>query len=87
MRFAFVALVILLLSGYAMGQEFTYNIQWAGYPFDKYDEKGSVTYEKFVKEFESFPWATQVGKANGGSEATISVRDHKSDVVLWVCSR
>lgn len=84
MRFTFVAFVLLLASGYAMAQEFTYSVQRAGYPFDKYDEKGSVTYEEFVKEFESFPWATQVGRAKGGSEATISVRDHTSDIVLWV---
>jgi hypothetical protein len=67
-----------------MADGFTYNIQMAGYAFDRYDEKGAVTYEQFVKEFRSFPWATQVGKANGGSEPTLSVRNQSKGTDYWV---
>ena len=43
-----------------------------------------MTYEQFVREFRSFPWATQVGKASGGSEPTISVRNQSDGTDYWV---
>jgi hypothetical protein len=36
---------------------FTYNIQLAGYPHDKWDEMGETTFEGFKTTFEEFPWA------------------------------
>jgi hypothetical protein len=67
-----------------MADDFTYNLQMAGYRFDQYDERGSISYDQFVREFRSFPWASQVGTANGGSEPTIFVKNHTSNTDLWV---
>lgn len=67
-----------------MSEKFIYNFQMAGYPFDKYDEMGTVDYKKFVQEFRSFPWMTQLGKSNGGSEATISVKNSINGTDYWV---
>jgi hypothetical protein len=67
-----------------MADGFTYNIQLAGYAFDQVDEKGSVDYDRFVHEFRAFPWASQVGRANGRSEPTLSVRSLSNGTVFWV---
>jgi len=67
-----------------MANGFTYNIQKAGYAFDQFDEKGAITYERFVEEFRRFPWASQVGQAKGRSEPTISVRNHSNSTDYWV---
>ncbi len=67
-----------------MASPFTYDIQYAGYDFDQYDLKGNANYEIFVKEFREFPWKDQVGKSNGGSEPTISVKNQQSNIDLWV---
>ena len=63
---------------------FTYNIQLAGYAFDQFDEKGSIDYDRFVHEFRAFPWASQVGRANGRSEPTLSVRNRWNGIDCWV---
>ena len=63
---------------------FTCNIQLAGYGFDQFDEKGPIDYEGFVREFRTFPWASQVGQAQGRSEPTLSVRNHSNGTDYWV---
>lgn len=67
-----------------MADEFTYNFQMAGYDFNRYDEKGPTDYENFVHEFQSFPWRSQAGQSNGGSEATISVKNISNSTDLFV---
>ena len=67
-----------------MADKFTYDFQMAGYDFDRYDDKGSTDFENFVKEFRSFPWESQAGQSNGGSEATISVKNISNSTDLWV---
>ena len=67
-----------------MASSLTYDIQQAGYDFDQYDLKGEASYEKFVQEFREQPWKDQVGKSNGGSEPTISVKNSESKIYYWV---
>lgn len=67
-----------------MANSFSYDVQMAGYAFDKFDERGKIEYPKFVEEFRSFPWMQQIGKANGGSEPTISVKNITNDTIFWV---
>jgi len=67
-----------------MADNITLDIQQAGYRFDQYDDKGPTSSSSFIKEFRAFPWATQVGRANGGSEPTISVKNHTTGIDLWV---
>ena len=64
--------------------KFTYDIQHAGYDFDQYDLKGIATYDLFLSEFNNFPWQEEVGQSNGGSEATISVKNKSANVDLFV---
>jgi len=67
--------------------KFTWNIQLAGYDFQKYDEKGETTYENFVSEFDKFPWIEQMEKWNtikDGCSATLAVKDLKFGCELWV---
>ncbi len=84
MRLAIISALAVLLCGGAVADTITYDIQQAGYRFDQYDNKGPATYAAFAAAFRSFPWAQQVGKSNGGSEATISVKNHTRQVDLWV---
>jgi hypothetical protein len=81
---ALVALWVVLFTSNAVASGFSYNIQMAGYAFDQVDEKGAITYERFVQEFRRFPWASQVGQAKGRSEPTISVRNHSNGTDYWV---
>jgi hypothetical protein len=70
-----------------MNEKFTFNIQFAGYDFNKYDEKGEINFESFVKEFDKFPWMEQLEyfqKNQKGCSATISVKDHKTGLDFWV---
>jgi hypothetical protein len=70
-----------------MNDKFTWNIQLAGYDFNHSDEKGEINFEKFVKEFDNFPWIEQLEsfqKIQKGCSATISVRDHKTELDFWV---
>ena len=67
--------------------KFTWNIQRAGYDFQKYDEKGETTYENFEREFDAFPWIEEMEKWNtikSGCSATLSVKELKSGCELWV---
>lgn len=67
--------------------KFTWNIQLAGYDFQKYDEKGEITYDKFISEIEKFPWIEQMEKWNtikDGCSATLSVKDLKTNSDLWI---
>jgi len=67
--------------------KFTWNIQLAGYDFKKYDEKGEISYDNFISEFDKFPWMEQMEKRNtikDGCSATLSVKDLNSDCDLWV---
>lgn len=81
---ALLALLAALTAINAMANNFTYNVQLAGYAFDQSDEKGAITYERFVQEFRKFPWTSQIGRANGRSEPTLSVVNHSSNTAYWV---
>ena len=66
---------------------FTWNIQLAGYDYDKYDEKGQTDYENFISEFDKFPWIEQIErfhKINKGCSATLSVNNNESKKSFWV---
>jgi len=67
-----------------MANNYTYDIQQAGYDFNQYDLKGEATYEIFLSEFKNFPWRKQVGQNTGGSEPTISVKDSERKIDYWV---
>ncbi len=77
-------IILLLSSSICLASQYTYNIQKAGYAFDQYDEKGSISFDTFLSEFRSFPWKDQVGKSNGGTEPTISVSNKIANIDLWV---
>jgi len=67
--------------------DFIWNVQLAGYDFDKYDEKGEINYENFVSEFDKFPWIEQIEnwqKTKQGCSATLSVQDEKNKKSFWV---
>jgi hypothetical protein len=36
-------------------KDFTWNVQLAGYDFDKYDEKGEINFKDLISEFDKFP--------------------------------
>ncbi|ACR14283.1 conserved hypothetical protein [Teredinibacter turnerae T7901] len=76
--------IIFFFSVSTMADSFTYDIQEAGYRFDQYDLKGKATMEIFKNAFRGFPWKEQVGNNKGGSEPTISVKNSKTKVDLWV---
>jgi hypothetical protein len=80
--FFFLVATMVAVTGAA--DVFTYDVQMAGYRFDKVDEKGEIGFNEFVAEFSSFPWMEQVGRANGGSEATLAVRNKTNGTDLWV---
>ncbi len=64
---------------------FTWNVQLAGYDHNKYDEKGETNYENFIAEFDKFPWIEQVEsyqKINKGCSATLSVNGKEKS--FWV---
>lgn len=67
--------------------DFTWNVQLAGYDFDKYDEKGKINYEGFIAEFDKFPWIEQIEnwqKTKQGCSATLSVQNEKNQKSFWV---
>jgi hypothetical protein len=84
MRLATFIGIGITLCGVAVADTITYDIQKAGYRFDQYDQMGPATYEAFVEAFREFPWRDQVGKSNGGSEPTISVKNRTKRLDLWV---
>lgn len=66
---------------------YTWNVQFAGYDFDMYDEKGAIDYNNFVTEFDNFPWIEQVKryqKIQKGCSATLSVNESLNKTSLWV---
>ncbi|MBK7290281.1 MAG: hypothetical protein IPI78_08635 [Chitinophagaceae bacterium] len=66
---------------------FTYNIQLAGYPYEKFDEKGETNFKDFIQIFNSFPWLDQLDnydKIKEGCSATISVKAIGDDNDFWV---
>ena len=67
-----------------MAADFTYEIQRAGYAFNQSDKMGAIDSTKFAETFRNFPWKDQVGHANGGSEATISVNNLSAGTTLFV---
>lgn len=70
-----------------MTDKFTWNVQLAGYDFNKYDDKGEITLENFILEFDKFPWIEQIEAANKikkGSAPTLSVKDLKTITDFWV---
>ncbi|MEM7027262.1 MAG: hypothetical protein AAF410_03425 [Pseudomonadota bacterium] len=77
-------LLLLILPMITKAENFIYDIQLAGYQFNQYDDKGNADLKIFMEEFRTFPWSEQVGKANGGSEPTISVRNLSEKTVYWV---
>lgn len=74
----------MIIATKVVANSLTYDIQRAGYDFDQYDFKGEASYEVFVQEFRRFPWKEQVGKSNGGSEPTISVKNSDTKIYYWV---
>lgn len=70
-----------------MTENFTWNIQKAGYKFDQYDLKGQTDYQTFIREFELFPWKEQLKKANENPNKvspTLAVKDEKESKTFWV---
>ena len=70
-----------------MGDQFTYNVQLAGYDYDRYDEKGAIDYDGFVRVFDQFPWRKQMEewqRIGRGCSATISVTDRVRNIDYWV---
>ena len=66
---------------------FTYDIQLAGYPFKKFDEKGWIDFDHFVKEFDAFPWVEQLKlreNMQDGCSATLSVKNKLTHNDFWV---
>jgi hypothetical protein len=70
-----------------MIDKFTWNVQLAGYDYNKYDEKGETDLENFIKEFDEFPWIEQLESYKNiqqGCSPTLSVKDHKTGTDFWV---
>ena len=70
-----------------MEDKFTWNVQLAGYDYDKYDEKGQIALEKFLVEFDNFPWIEQLEnykRIQKGCSPTLSVKDCKTGTEFWV---
>ena len=66
---------------------FTYNIQLAGYPYEKYDEKGETTFTDFIHTLDTFPWLDQLDRYDRikeGCSATISVKGPNNENDFWV---
>jgi hypothetical protein len=70
-----------------MTEKFTWNVQLAGYEFNKYDEKGETNLANFISEFDKFPWIEQLESykiIQQGCSPTLSVKDHKTSTDFWV---
>jgi hypothetical protein len=66
---------------------FTYNIQLAGYAYEKFDEKGETNFNEFSNTFDTFPWLDQLDaydKIKEGCSATISVKSINADKDFWI---
>ncbi len=67
--------------------KFIWNIQLAGYDFQRYDDKGETDYTNFINEFDKFPWIEQLenrNKMSDGTSPTLSVKDLKNTRDFWV---
>src|ERR1044072_3186479 len=83
----FATLAVATMIHTAMADQFTYDIQLAGYDYDRYDEKGVIDYDVFVRAFDHVPWREQMQarqKVGKGCSATISVTDHPREIDYWV---
>lgn len=70
-----------------MTENFTWNVQKAGYEFDQYDLKGVTDYQTFIREFEQFPWEKELKKSIENPDKvspTLSVSDEKENKSFWV---
>ncbi len=66
---------------------FTWNVQKAGYDFDQKDLKGNIHYQGFITEFEQFPWLDELKRVKEYPDKvspTISVVDEKENRIFWV---
>ncbi len=66
---------------------FTWNIQKAGYDFEKVDEMGKIDFENYLREFENFPWMEQIdyiNKIQEGSAPTITSVDIETEWKFWI---
>ncbi len=66
---------------------FTWNVQKAGYDFDQKDLKGNINYQGFITEFEQFPWLDELKRVKEYPDKvspTISVVDEKENRIFWV---
>lgn len=66
---------------------FTYDIQYGGDPYNKYDLMGKTNYDSFISLFDNFPWLDEIEKANAnpnGSSPTLSVKNNTDDRDFWI---
>jgi len=95
LKYTFVIIAAIILSSCTNNKtgemkiedKFTWNIQKAGYDFDKYDEQGETNYQNFIDEFDKFPWMEQLDyfqKHQDGCSATLSVKDLKTGKDFWI---
>lgn len=66
---------------------FTWNVQKAGYDFDQKDLKGNINFQGFITEFEQFPWLDELKRVKEYPDKvspTISVVDEKENRIFWV---
>lgn len=65
---------------------FTWNVQKAGYDFDQKDLRGNINYKDLITEFEQFPWLDELKRVKEYPDKvspTISVVDEKEDRIFW----
>jgi hypothetical protein len=68
-------------------QQFTFNIQHGGSPFDKSENRGVIDYPAFLSAFDHYPWLDEIDKANAdqnSSAPTLTVEYRASMKDLWV---
>lgn len=70
----------------AVKPQFTYQVELAGYDFGQSDQKGQIDSLSFTRNFDEFPWAEQVERANqiGKVAPTLTVDDNVKHEALWV---
>ncbi|MFZ5552101.1 MAG: hypothetical protein ACOZCO_03220 [Bacteroidota bacterium] len=67
--------------------KFTWYVQLGGYDYDRFDQKGETDYQKFIDEFEKFPWLEQLDSYNEiqqGTTPSLSVKDEGTGTDFWV---
>ncbi len=76
---------MIVLSNILCANDFTYDIQRAGYAFDQYDSLGEAKLQIFLDEFRTYPWEIEVRNVRQGTSApTIAVRNSTTQTDLWV---